>query len=450
MLKRLALLDYALLALPMAFVGMPLYVHAPDFYATQYDMSLSTLAAVLLVLRVIDAVQDPLIGHFSDRLASHRYRLMLFACVILVLGFWGLFNPVPGWLTLSFAVTVFLSTTAFSIININLGSLGALWSDNKTEQARITGLREGLGIVGLILAVMLPTALGEVMPLAQAFQWLALLLGVFVLLGLWRFSRWSRSHEVIHQSYHKHQTLKQGLRALLKGMNAPMKHFYLVYATSTLAAAMPAVLVLFFIRDRLDAEPMAGYFLLTYFLSGIVAMPLWKVLSHRYSPAHAWLVGMVIAIIGFCAAFTLGAGDVTAYFVICALSGLALGGDLALPPAMMALHMHEDASQHSASSQYSILAFLTKSSLAFAGLLALPALEWAGFTPGEANSEQALLALSIAYALVPTGIKLISAALLWQHIRRYAVSSHPSSKEDSDDRQQNTSHPDHTGRASHA
>ena len=41
-----SLLHYGLLALPVAFAGFPIYVLAPDNYASQFGVSLSSLASV--------------------------------------------------------------------------------------------------------------------------------------------------------------------------------------------------------------------------------------------------------------------------------------------------------------------------------------------------------------------------------------------------------------------
>ena len=55
-------LSHGLLALPLTFAGLPIYLHAPDFYAADLGIPLSTIGLVLLALRMVDAVQDPLIG----------------------------------------------------------------------------------------------------------------------------------------------------------------------------------------------------------------------------------------------------------------------------------------------------------------------------------------------------------------------------------------------------
>lgn len=62
-----ALLTYGALAFPLSFAGLPIYLHAPDFYAVTLAQPLASLGLVLLALRLIDAFQDPLIGSLSDR-----------------------------------------------------------------------------------------------------------------------------------------------------------------------------------------------------------------------------------------------------------------------------------------------------------------------------------------------------------------------------------------------
>ena len=59
---KIALVQYACLAIPLAVAGLPIYLHAPDFYARELLLSLTAIGASLLVLRILDAVQNPLIG----------------------------------------------------------------------------------------------------------------------------------------------------------------------------------------------------------------------------------------------------------------------------------------------------------------------------------------------------------------------------------------------------
>ncbi len=82
---------YGLLGLPLAFCALPLYVVMPHFYATQWGVSLTALGALLLALRLLDAVLDPWIGRWCDawaqRSATVLWRAMALASVVLAIAF---------------------------------------------------------------------------------------------------------------------------------------------------------------------------------------------------------------------------------------------------------------------------------------------------------------------------------------------------------------------------
>ena len=100
------------------------------------------------------------------------------------------------------------------------------------------------------------------------------------------------------------------------------------------AASIPATLVLFFVDDVLGRSDLQGFFLALYFVCGALGMPLWVRLSALAGKKRAWLLAMVASVLGFFWAFSLGSGDLIAFAAVCALSGLALGADLALPPSI--------------------------------------------------------------------------------------------------------------------
>lgn len=72
-----SLVNYSFIALPLAFAGLPLYMHMPDYYARSFGISLGTLGIILLVIRLFDGIQDPLIGYFCDKIPEHRKRIIM-------------------------------------------------------------------------------------------------------------------------------------------------------------------------------------------------------------------------------------------------------------------------------------------------------------------------------------------------------------------------------------
>ena len=122
---------------------------------------------------------------------------------------------------------------------------------------------------------------------------------------------------------------------------------------------------------------------------------------------------MVLSVITFFGASFLSAGDAILYGLVCIASGIALGADLALPPAIIAGRIQTNNDQSRATQYYAILAFLPKLALALAAGLAFLALQQAGFQANHSNYDQALIMLLIIYAIIPCLIKLVAVALLW-------------------------------------
>ena len=108
----------------------------------------------------------------------------------------------------------------------------------------------------------------------------------------------------------------------------------------------------------------------------------------RWGLARTWLSGMLLAVAAFSWTAGLGMGDGNAFLAVCALSGAALGTDLALPGAMLAgvVAAGGDAGRHEGA-YFGWWNFATKLNLALAAGLALPLLGWWGYTPGTRSAE---------------------------------------------------------------
>ncbi len=404
-------LGYGLLGLPLAFVALPLYVILPNHYAREFAAPLAALGAVLLVARLIDAVLDPWIGRWCDRLFARSTRAVLtasaLAAVVLALGLWGLLFPpaavrgdtarLLAWAGVVMAITY----TAFSVVSVAHQAWGARLGGSEAQRSRVVAWREGLALLGVLLAAVLPGTLGLGATVAS--------FAVLLALGGWA---WSRSVEPAHQPApaHGRAVAAPGLSPLRQ---PAFQKLLAVFVLNGTASAVPATLVLFFVQDRLQAPPaLEPAFLATYFLSAALSMPLWVRLVARLGLARTWLAGMALAVAVFVWAATLGAGDVLPFLVVCALSGVALGTDLALPGALLAGVIGQLGERGQREGAYfGWWSFATKLNLALAAGLALPLLAWFGYTPG-ARDPQALHTLTVAYCLLPCALKLLAGIAL--------------------------------------
>jgi Na+/melibiose symporter-like transporter len=188
-----------------------------------------------------------------------------------------------------------------------------------------------------------------------------------------------------------------------------------VFMLGGIASAIPATLVLFFIQDRLRADAAwQPVFLIVYFVCAALAVPLWLRAVKRWGLAVSWLLGMVLAMAVFAGASPLQAGDNIPFLLICALSGAALGADLALPSALLTGVIAQMGDTGRAEGAYfGWWNFASKLNLALSAGLVLPALAYFGYTPGT-QDPQALEALAVAYCAVPCALKTLAAICLYR------------------------------------
>jgi GPH family glycoside/pentoside/hexuronide:cation symporter len=411
------LLQYSFLALPLAFAGLPLYIHAPDFYTRDLGMNIGLIGVVLLGIRIFDAVQDPFIGYVSDKNSSSRFQIILAGVVMLVTGMAALFYGPQFSMSISvwFGASMILATTGFSIVTINLNMIGGFWQDSPRERTRISAWRESFGLLGLLLASVLPAALLMAVSAENSFQIVFWVFAALMICALTLFARFMRG-TLNPQTLTKAKTQKGfSFFSILIG---PDKLFFAVCFLAHLAAALPGVLVLFFIRDYLGASHLSGLFLLIYFVSGAAFMPIWVRLSAHIGKYKAWLFSMLLAGATFIWVYTLETGDTLAYGLICGLSGMALGADLALPPSIMADRINKQKTENEATQYYAVLAFIPKMAIALASGGSFIILDELGFIPGVPNEASSLNGLIGLYALLPCLIKLVAAGLLWITIKQ--------------------------------
>lgn len=407
------LLAYALLGAPLAMAALPVYVLAPKLYGDELGMSLGLLGAVLFGARLVDTLQDPWLGRVVDRCQQRGWSwLLVVGALGLAAGFGALFAPPPlasaglaWWLGLSLV----LAYTAHSLINVCYLAWGARICDDPQQRSRITGWREACGLAGVLLASVLPLLLANHFPpqLARgafsALFVLLLLVGVAALLWRAPLPKTAIAPEIVDWC--------------LPWRNAAFSRLALVFLLNGLALSIAATLALFFIADVVRLPQWSGLFLGLYFLGGAFCLPFWVWLGNRIGKPAAWLLSMLLGCLAFVWAALLGAGDGWQYASVCLLSGLALGADLALPPALLADVIPPE-QRGATGSYFGYWSLLAKLSLALAAGLALPLLSLLDYQPG---SNTGLAALSWVYALLPCGLKLLAAGGLLLSRRQLQV-----------------------------
>lgn len=385
---------FALFAAMLSAAGLPLYLHAPKFFVDQYGVSLAALGLVLFGLRLIDVVQDPLLGKLAAKLRRYRGVSVFVSVVIMATGMVGLFAiPAPVAPLVWFALMLTLVFSAFSYLTICFYAQGVAVASGMSDNGhlKVARWRETGALLGICAAAAAPVLLGGYVGFALAFVILA-----FTAVMAMR-PEWGGA-----------DLPSDGMLPVLKDPIA--RRLLFVALANSAPVAVSSTLFLFFVEDRLGLPGWEGPFLLLFFLSAAAAAPFWGKAAERFGARLVLLFGMVLAIAAFSFALMLGSGDWLAFAVICVASGIALGADMTLLPALFAKRMQEVSP--TAAEGFSLWSFISKMTLALCAVLLLPLLDQVGYVPGEANSESALWMLSLLYGALPCALKLLAIALL--------------------------------------
>ncbi len=403
-------LRYGALGAPLAFAALPLYVLLPSHYAAELGVPLAGLGLVLLATRTLDAVIDPWLGRVIDRGLSRPRPVVMTAAsgaaLLMAIGFAALFFPpvrAPEALLLWCAVALVLTSLGYSALGVLHQAWGARLGGGAALQSRVAGWREGLALAGVLAASVLPSLAGIPAMVATCIAGLVL--------ALWALSAAPFRHAP--PRLQPAGSLSGTGDWALPWRNPAFRRLMAVFLLNGVASAVPATLILFFVRDRLQAPDWEPLFLGSYFAAAALSMPAWVRVVARFGLLRSWLAGMGLAIAAFVWAARLGSGDGLAFLAICTVSGLALGADLAIPSAMLAglIQRAGHALRHEGN-YFGWWTCANKLNLALAAGLALPALQAMGYAPGSRDGD-ALQALAIAYAALPCLLKAAAAGLLW-------------------------------------
>ena len=408
---------YALPAFALAVVGIPIYVYLPKFYTDVLGVEIGALGAVLLAARAFDALTDPLIGGLSDRSMSRwgRRRPWIAAAALpLALSIWLLFVPPelsPSAALVWFAAAIFALFLCWTAVAVPYESLGPEISFDYDERTSLLGLRDGMLILGTLAAAASPAVVGAALGVSadaegerRRFFWIAALYVPLLLAAC----AWCIAivREPLHGRNEIQPPWREGLRAM--GRNRPFVILLTSYTIAAFGSNLPATLILYYVQYVLRSDN-ADIFLLLYFVTGILFLPLWVMLSRRAGKKQAWIVSMGINTGAFLGVFFLGPGDEAAYGVLVVLSGVGLGATIALPSAMQAdvIDYDEMLSGRRREGQYvGVWAVSRKLAAALGVGVALPLLGAVGYQPNIEQPPAVLMTLRVLYCLVPCACNL--------------------------------------------
>jgi GPH family glycoside/pentoside/hexuronide:cation symporter len=308
-------LTYAMPAFSLAVVGIPVYVYIPKFYTDIVGVDIAVVGYLLFGVRIFDAVTDPIIGWWSDRSSyamGRRRPYILFGSLMLALSMFFLFTPPQGATpfiqTAWFAVWIYLLFLFWTITAVPFESLGPELTRDYNDRTSLFALRDGFLIAGTLAAAAAPAIVKGIWNLdgtsegeRGTFLRMALIYAP-LLIGAcgWCVYRLKERGSAA-------QSVRMNVSRSLKMIrhNRPFVILLAAFTISAVGSNLPAALILYYVQYVL-ASPNADLFLVAYFVTGIVFLPLWIRVAASMGKKPAWLISMFINTAAFLGVFFSG------------------------------------------------------------------------------------------------------------------------------------------------
>jgi GPH family glycoside/pentoside/hexuronide:cation symporter len=383
--------------------------------------------SALLVGKIWDGINDPLMGWLSDRTTSRfgkRRVFMLFGAVPLGISIallW--FVPAGMSLLLTFlwiALTFALFDSLWTLTNVPYYALTSELTEDYDERSSLTAFRMVMAVPAyLVGAALTPVIVGLFALQRTGYAYIGIAYGLLATISLMLCAFGIRERKEISEKKTETPPLKSLLTTL---RNKPFVRLLAAYIVINLSFALIKTLMAYFLQYQLDmaAEtPIAmGLMLVCVTLSIFI----WKKISERWDKGPSYAAGMVLGALAVSLTFFLPHAKTSWIYAIAALAGFGFGAQWIFPWAMVADVVDYDrleTGEQRSGMYYGVWGLVTKISEA----LAIAGVGWIltgfGYIP---NIEQTVLArLGIRLFFGPIPAILILAALpllIWYPITR--------------------------------
>ncbi|MBE0376286.1 MULTISPECIES: glycoside-pentoside-hexuronide (GPH):cation symporter [Pseudoalteromonas] len=394
------------------------------FYTDIFGISPAIVGTLFLVVRVIDAITDPLMGSLTDstrtKYGSYRPYLLWLALpfgVISIITFTTPDLSDTGKVIYAF-VTYTLLMLVYTAINIPYSALGGVLSKDPTERVSIQSYRFVFGMLGglIISSCTMPlvnwlgkgdNALGY-----QLTMVIMSCLGVALFLICFRFTK----ERVVAQQY-KQLNLKQQMHTLWQ--NGPFKVLCAASLMLLTSMVLRTTLAIYYVKYVLGEADLVTAFVTIGMIGNILGCACAQPLSKRVDKKTAYIYLQYLSAIISCVAFWLPGEQLiwafAIYFLWCFVTQMATP----LLWAKMADTIDYGQWQNGhrlTGLVYASVVFFIKLGLALGGAIAGWLLAYYGYQANTALSEPTRDGILISFTLFPAIGSILVALIMKRYI----------------------------------
>ncbi len=379
--------------------------------------------SILMVGKISDAINDPVVGYWSDRTESKRWGRRHFWMVYGAIPFGILFflqwivpplgnppeNPWP--LFAYYLIVGILFNIAYTAVNLPYTALTPELTQNYDERTSLNSFRFTFSIGGSILSVILVILLTEIIPdVQQQYLWIGLSCAVLSTLPIfwciWGTRDGAMAAETRRLSKPKQPTLSFGEQLRIVFSNRAFLYVIGIYLCSWLAVQLTAANMKFFVESWLNLSPqIANTVILAVQGTALVMLFVWNAISKQVGKKAVYFMGMACWMIAQVGLFFLQPGQLGLMYGLAIIAGVGVSTAYLIPWSMLPDVIELDelrTGQRREGIFYAFMVLLQKMGLALGLQLVGLSLEWSGYVGGAAEQPpSALLAIRIVVAPLP-------------------------------------------------
>ncbi|PSN20006.1 MFS transporter [filamentous cyanobacterium CCP5] len=385
---------------------------------------------VLLIGKIWDAVNDPIVGYLSDRTQTRwgrRYPWMIFGAIPFGLTFF-LMWIVPEFLGGAglfwyYVLASVLFQVFFTVVNLPYTTLTAELTQDYDERTELTAYRLASSVFGAVAVLVLGLVVSlQIENSQQQYVVLGALVSTLSVLPIF----WCVWGTFPHARRRLEQT-----DALPKDLTTELPFFeqlriafsnraflfvVAIYLFAWLALQMTASIIPFYATFWMGLD---SYFVVALLVQGtaIAMMFVVNLISRRVGKQSAFYIGMGIWVLVQIALFFLQPGQTTLLYVLCVIASLGVATAYVVPWAMLPDVIELDELQTGQRREgvfYAFMTLLQKVGLAGGLFLVGLALDVAGFSSeAPQQPESALLAIRAFMGPAPLVMLLCAIALAY-------------------------------------
>ena len=414
---------YTLPRVAMGIMATLFGVYLMKFSTDVLLIAPAAMGTLIAASRIWDGFSDPMVGYLSDRTRSpmgRRRSWLFYSAIPMGIGLLMIWSP-PSMLTgamviLWMALALLIYETASTAFYIPHGALGVELTPNYHERTRLFGYSHMFTAIGAVFGLAALYFMGE----AQDKRTFAFYLSAFAGTLVAAMILWSTYNLPERQDYQGRgpDNVFKSIIDVFKNPHALL--LLIVYGIETFGGAVIGVLVPYLVEYVIpeDQLPMSGSafmvsILLVYTVPQFVFTPLWIRLAKRFGKKQIWAASMFLASATFFGYFfALENFNLLWFLAFC--HGLSSGCGLVVAPAIKADIIDYDeflTGERKEGAYLAVWNLVRKSSAAITALIVGWVLQFSGFEPNVAQTEEVKFALRALFSLLPFSCYLIGAIL---------------------------------------